>query len=132
MSNVIAAVQFVSYWDHVLLAQTGTNYPIAEIAEGGILRTLPMKLPAGSVINSLLPSSSRTLYGRVAGSQEQSQGGALLQFAPVTGEALRRISASSVPVGSIACEAEGTWLAFKQSYDKGQDNGVWNLLTASE
>jgi hypothetical protein len=57
----------------------------------------------------------------------------LIVFDPDTGEALREIRVSGLlSPGLIACESGNTFWGLGKTFKQGNDNGVWNLMTASE
>lgn len=133
LDRVLSAVEFISYGENVLLVQTGTNFPVVEIGDGGILRTVPLKLPAGTTIESFLPSSQHVFYVRIADSRAGPVSHRLIVFDPETGEALREIRVSGLlSPDLIACESGNTFLGLGKTFKQGNDNGVWNLMTASE
>ena len=133
IDRVLSSVQFVSYGDNVLLVQTGSNFPVAEIGDRGIIRTVPLELPAGTTIESLLPSSQHVLYVRIADRRAEPPIHRLIVFDPDTGEALREIKVSGLSSpGLIACESGNTFLGLGKTFRQGDDSGVWNLMTASE
>ena len=131
-SLALGAIQFVPYGDDVLLVQTGTNYPVAVIGNGGILRTVPLKLPPGTTIESFIPSSERNWYVALPGKLNHVSAHTIIEFDSVTGEPLRRFTTTSLPPHSIACDADGTWMAFKRVPEKGEQYGALALLTASQ
>jgi hypothetical protein len=133
IDRVLSSVQFVSYGNNLLVVQTGTNFPVAEIGDGGILRTVPLELPAGTMIESLLPASQHAFYVRIADRRAEPVIHRLIVFDPNTGEALReiRVSGLSSP-GFVACESGNTFLGLGKGFKEGSDNGVWSLMTASE
>lgn len=133
LDRVLSAVQFVSYGENVLLVQTGTNFPVVEISDGGILRTIPLDLPTGITIESLIPSSQSFLYVRVADARTNPATHKLIVFDPGTGQALREIRISGLPdLGLIACESGNTFLGLGKTFTPGHGNGTWTLMTASE
>ena len=133
MGRVVGSAQFVGHGDDVLLVQTGTNFPVVVMGDGGILPTVPLSLPAGIVIESLLPSSGEALYIRVVDSRTNPATHKLIAFDAVTGEALRQISvAGLLSPESVACESEGTFLGLRKIFQQGDQQGTWNLMTASE
>src|SRR5579872_3279345 len=133
LDRVLNAVQFLSYGDDVLLVQTGTNFPVVEIGEGGILRTMPLKLPAGTTIESFLPSTQRLFYVRIADHRGETVIHRLVAFDPSTGDALREIRVSGLlSPAFVACDSGSTFLGLGKTFKQASDNGVWNLMTASE
>lgn len=133
LDRVLSYVQFVSYGENVLLVERGTNFPLVEIGDAGILRTIPLQLPAGTTIESLLPSSQNLLYVRIADARANPAAHRLIVFDSGSGEALREIKVSGIlSPGLIACEAHHTFLALGKTFRKGDSNGAWTLMIASE
>lgn len=131
MSSITSAVQFVSYGEDVLLLQTGTNDPVLQIGKDGIIRTISLKLPSGTMVESLLPSSGTgTIYARIVETTAASAVHRMVVFDADTGAPLRVIATSHMPLESIACESDGTFFAFKREYTKENDKGNWTLITA--
>jgi hypothetical protein len=141
MPRVLGSIQFVGHGENVLLVQTGTNFPLMEISEAGILRSIRLKLPTGVYIQSVLPSNKRELYVRLVDNRQKPQSqdelhpappNLLVVFDPDSGNALRQISANGMPLQSIACESDGSFLGFKLVPDKSSQHGEWTMVTASE
>lgn len=131
--HAIGAMQLVPYGRHVLLVQTGTNYPVAVLGNGGIQRTVSLKLPPGATIEYFVPSSEKTWYVKLADSREPRRPNTIMAFDPVTGEPLRHILfTGSLPQYPIACESHGIWMSFRRVPRKGSKFGILALLTASQ
>jgi hypothetical protein len=133
MSQVLGSVQFVSHGDNILLVQAGTNFPLVEIGDAGILRNVRLGLPTGVIIQSVFPSSGSLLYVQVTDHRTKPETSALVAFDPDSGDALRRIAITGLlTLRSVACEADGTFLGLKKVFEKNSDKGTWNLVTAAE
>jgi hypothetical protein len=134
LDRVLSAVQFVSYGENVLLVQTGTTFPLVEIGDGGIIRPFPLELPAGTTIESLMPSSQNFFYVRVADRRTEPVIHRLILFDPSSGEALREIRVSGLlSPRFVACESgNNTFLGLGKTFRQGNNEGAWNLMTASE
>lgn len=131
LSAVASAVQFLSYGDDLLLVQMGTNYPVLELGEGGILRSVPLRLPAGSIVESLIQSSERFWLARIADAAKSPAVHWLVAFDPGTGEPIRTYATPGVPPDSIACDADGTFLAFEQNFEGKDNEGKWALVAST-
>ena len=129
-SLVASSTQFVSYGDNLLLVQMGTDYPIVELGESGILRSLPLHLPAGSIIESFIQSSERLWLARIADTASNPAVHWLVAFDPGTGEALRVISTPGMPPDAIACDADGTFLALRKEFKGKDSDGTWTLVAS--
>jgi len=132
-SYALGAMQLVPYGRHVLLVQTGTNYPVAVLSNGGIERTVSLKLPPGATIEYFIPSSEKTWYAKLADPSKPRWNHTVMAFDPVSGEPLRRILfTGSLPQYPIACESHGIWMSFRRVPKKGSKYGILALLTASQ
>jgi hypothetical protein len=132
MSKAVSAMQLISYGDNLLLVQTGTNYAVTEIGESGlIIRSVRLKLPPGAVIDGFIQSSEKLWLAKISDTSRDPSARWLIAFDPDTGDAVRRISTTGTALDSVACDADGTFLAFKKKFKDKDDAGTWNLLTAS-
>lgn len=133
MSSITSVAQFVSYGDDLLLLQAGTNFPLILIGNGGILRTISLKLPADAIIESLVPSSDTgAIYARIVEDNVKPQVHFMAAFDADTGAPLREVATTSLPLESIACESDGKFFAFKLESSKKSGPGIWTLLASSQ
>lgn len=66
VARVMAASQFIPYGADLLLVSPHTLFPIVELSEQhGVVRSIPLQLPEGKTIASVLPSNSRTILVRM-------------------------------------------------------------------
>lgn len=131
LSLVASSTQFVSNGDNLLLVQMGTDYPILELGESGILLSVPLKLPPGSIIESFIQSSERLWLARIADTTTNPAMHWLVAFDPGSGEAVRVISTPGIPPDSIACDADGTFLALRKEFEGKDSDGRWALVASS-
>lgn len=132
-SYALGAMQLVPYGHHVLLVQTGTNYPVSVLGNGGIERTVSLKLPPGATIRYFIPSSEKTWYAKLTDPSKPQWNHTILAFDPISGEPLRRILfTGSRPGYPVGCISHGTWMAFTRVPRKGSKFGTLALLTASQ
>ncbi len=103
-----------------------TNYDVKEIDEGGVLRSIKLKLPKGEKLGQIIPSDGGTLV--VILGQADERGSAedglpsglfrpnkIAEFDPGTGDLLRYLDAGSshYPI-SISCEHDGRFTALSE------------------
>lgn len=125
-------MQFVADGDDLLLVQAGSDFPVLVLTQGGISRSVALKLPPGAVIESFVPSSGPNWLVRVVENHDGTKVHSIYFFDSATGEPLREVVPSGVHAWSIACEANGKLLAFKKVLADNKTDGVWTLLTASD
>jgi hypothetical protein len=113
----------------VLLYEPDSKAPVLEIGPGGARREVPLTLPKGWYLEAFMPSSDRWIARLAAegpdkpargSSGENSNKRQLFEFNPSDGSPLYRIDlGNETEVGPyiVACEQDGTFLAFKTDKD---------------
>ncbi len=56
--RLISTAQFIPYGENLILAPINSALPLLEINEHGVLKSMPLSLPKGRVLTSMIPSTS--------------------------------------------------------------------------
>jgi len=59
LQMMLVDAQYVPYGENLLVVPVNTMFPILELNETGILRSVSLDLPMGAVIGSMLPTNGR-------------------------------------------------------------------------
>jgi hypothetical protein len=115
--------QFVPFDAGILVVALWSTAPVLEVREGGAIRPIRIRLPAGLSLDSLVPSSGGHWYVRVRNSARGDERAeldfhALYEVDPADGKVIRRIETGTVPSDGIACVDNGRFIAFRRD-----DNG---------
>jgi hypothetical protein len=65
LSELFATANVVAHGDNLLLTASQANLPTLELSQHGVVHALPLALPAGTVIYSILPSSDALVHAVV-------------------------------------------------------------------
>jgi len=128
-SGALAFAQIVSSGDNLLMVPTLTNQPILELNEHGVVRSIDVKLPQGSIFGPVLDADSLPWYMKIFGDVHTSapgdphQGssmspGPVLAVNPYDGS-IERIIATTPERTSVVCEADRTLLGLTTNKDSG-------------
>ena len=121
--GALTFMQVVANGSNLLLVPQQTSAPIAEVNERGVVRTIQLKLPPGTILASLLSRNGplwkvRTLSGaKVVTDNKTGQtvgdvtiDGPVLEFNSFDGSLIRRIERPT-NVFVLACEHNGDYMA---------------------
>jgi hypothetical protein len=72
VANVMNAAQFVPYGNDLLLIFPQTRFPVLELSEHGVVRSIPLQIPEGKTIASAVQSNGRAILVRTGHSEGDS------------------------------------------------------------
>jgi len=136
-SGALTYSEIVSSGDDLLLVPVLTSQPILELNESGVVRSVDVELPKGSILGSVLNADSvpwyiktyDNVYNSPSGDPNQGasmSGGPLLAVNPFDGSVQRAISATPTNT-RIVCEANGSFLGLTSD----KNSGVLELSTGA-
>jgi hypothetical protein len=142
LMKLLSTANVIARGDDLILTASRTNLPTVEINPHGIVRTLSLSLPAGTVIYGLLPTNDAMLHAIVGNLSDPSSGTALSpnetpdaphsffpseidEFYPQDGSLARRIKVESGPMPVCAISGAYTFIV-----PRGQD-GKLQVLHAT-
>jgi hypothetical protein len=117
--EVLQGAAFAAYGSEVMLTYPGTTKPVRVMTNAGELRTIPISIPAGYVLNDVLASGSRwTMVVRVRETEDakkaKSEDAAdkskmrLFEFDSTHGNLLRELIPDKPAVSEVTCAADST------------------------
>lgn len=143
VSSGIGSWRFAHVREKILLYQPDSKAPVLEIGTGGVKREIPVSIPKGYRLDAFLPSNDRLIARfREVGQAKPTTGGdvtsfnnfAFFELNPSDGSLRYRIDLGKgvAPSSySIACERDGTFLAFESEVDANSKDAKLILLNAS-
>ena len=110
----LAPVQFAGQGHFIYLVQNKTSFPLLEINEAGAIRVVKPKLPAGTQIETVVPSDEN-IYVRL----KDIRDGAIFELNPQDGSIVRRFRVGKNKSGAdVACVHDGKFLSFEHNSDR--------------
>lgn len=118
VSNALNNAQFVPWGAEILLAQPGSKLPVYRLRAGGQQEAVTVKLPEGSLLETILGSSERDTWvirTKDASSFEKVTNGGvvenppekLFEVDPQTGEVIDQLLIKGPHPGELSCAAHG-------------------------